>query len=292
MKCEAFYGLHIPSQTVTRTPLADIVQEAQRILDVADQNNIMLRLFGGLAVRFHCPSATHRNLQRKYADIDFVGLKKQSRGIKILFGELGYTPRDMFNRLQGDRRLIFNDLEMERRVDIFLDVFEMCHRFDFKDRIELNKTTIPLGDLLATKLQVVEITEREYRDVMALVQDHEIGDRDDAETINGTYLANLCADDWGVYKTFSTNIANILSTLPNYKLNTTEQDLISKRLEDLQARIETVPKTLKWKMRARIGEKKRWYELPEHDKEVVNGSVSLTEADTGVTQNAGKRASS
>jgi len=136
-------------------------------------------------VRFRCPSATHRNLERKYADIDFMGLKKQSKQIKGLFqNDLGYTPREIFNALQGDKRLIFNDLENERRIDIFLDVFEMCHRFDFKDRLVKDKITLPIADLLATKLQVVEITEREYRDIIALVHDHEITDGDSPDSIN------------------------------------------------------------------------------------------------------------
>ena len=112
--------------------------------------------------------------------------------MKKLFVDLGYTPRDIFNALHGDSRLIFNDVENGRRIDIFLDVFEMCHKFNFKDRLPLDKYTIPLVDLLATKLQVVEITEREYRDIISLVHDHEIADSNDPEAINGQYFARLC----------------------------------------------------------------------------------------------------
>lgn len=252
------------------TPFSDIVQETQRIIDAADKQDVVLRLFGGLAVRFHCPSATHRSLERKYADVDFMGLRKQSGKIKQLFVELGYTPREIFNALQGNKRLIFNDIENARRVDIFLEIFKMCHQFDFKDRLRVDKPTIPLADLLATKLQVVEMTEREYRDIIALVHDHEISDSDAAETINGAYLAKLAADDWGIYKTFSMSISHVLSALPQYGLETESQDFVRKRLQDLQARIEGVSKTLRWKLRAGVGEKARWYELPEQDKEVVD----------------------
>jgi len=253
-------------------PLKDIVQEAERIVDAADKRSITLRLFGGMAIRFHCPSATHRGLQRKYADIDFMGLSKQSKNgaVQRLFIELGYAPREIFNALQGARRLIFNDVEQGRRVDVFLDTFEMCHKFDFRDRLTLDKPTIPLADLLATKLQVVEITDREYRDIIALIHDHELADADGPEAINGEYLANLCRQDWGTYKTFSINISNILSSIGNYQLATDYSDLVSKRLEALQMRIENAPKSITWKLRAKIGEKKAWYELPERDKEVVD----------------------
>lgn len=196
-----------------RTPLSDIVQETQRVVDAAARNGIVLRLFGGLAIRFHCPSAAQRSLGRKYVDIDFMALRKQTRDIKKLFAELGYVPRERFNALQGDKRLIFNDIENQRRVDIFLDTFEMCHNFDFKDRLTLDTPTITLADLLATKLQVVEMTEREYRDVIALVKDHEISDSDKPETINVSYIAGLCAIDWGIYKTFTINIGNVLTAV-------------------------------------------------------------------------------
>jgi hypothetical protein len=125
-----------------------------------------------------------------------MGLKKQGRSIKKLFVGLGYAPRDIFNALHGDTRLIFNDIENGRRVDIFLDVFEMCHKLDFKDRLLLDKYTISLADLLATKLQVVEITEREYRDIISLLNDHEVSNSDAPETINGKYLAKLCSEEW------------------------------------------------------------------------------------------------
>jgi len=255
------------------TPLPDIVQEAQRIVDAAAKKGIVLRLFGGMAIRFHCPSATHRSLGRKYVDIDFMALRKQSRDIKKFFAELGYVPRDRFNALQGDKRLIFNDIENERRVDIFLETFEMCHKFDFKDRLTIDTPTLTLADLLATKLQVVEITEREYRDVMALVRDHEVGDTDKPETINASYLAGLCREDWGIYKTFTINLGNILTALPKYELDPESMAIVKKRLEDIRNRIENEPKSVRWKLRARVGEKAQWYELPEQDKEVVDSRV-------------------
>ena len=256
------------------TPVTDIVKEAQRIIDEAEKSHIILRLFGGLAVRFHCPSATHRSLSRKYADIDFVGLKKQARGMKKLFVDLGYTPREIFNALHGDTRLIFNDIENGRRIDIFLDVFEMCHKLDFKDRLLIDKYTIPLADLLATKLQVVEITEREYRDIIALIHDHEITDTETPDAINGQYLAKLCAEDWGIYKTFTINLGNISTALAQYQLDEGGEKTVRKRLEDLKTRIDNAPKSTRWKLRSKIGEKKKWYELPEMDKEVIDSRIT------------------
>jgi hypothetical protein len=202
-----------------------------------------------------------------------MGLSKQSKDIKKLFIELGYTPRQIFNAMQGNRRLIFNDIEQGRRVDIFLDVFEMCHRFDFRNRLALDKPTIPLADLLATKLQVVEITDREYRDIIALLHDHNLADTDAPDTINGAYLAEMCGDDWGIYKTFTITLGNILSALGDFELPLPDREIVKKRIADLQSRIQTTPKSMGWKLRAKIGEKKQWYELPERDKEVVDSRI-------------------
>jgi len=255
-------------------PAKDIVKEAERIIETAEKNKITLRLFGGMAVRFHCPSATHRELARKYADIDFMGLRKQSRSMKKFFLDLGYTPRDIFNALHGDTRLIFNDIENERRVDIFLDVFEMCHKLNFKDRLLIDRYTISLADLLATKLQVVEITEREYRDIISLLNDHEISNADAPETINGKYLAKLCSEDWGIYKTFTINLGNIVTSLSHYALGPETEETVRKRVQELTSLIENEPKSLAWKLRARVGEKVQWYELPERDKEVVDSRIN------------------
>ncbi len=257
-----------------------MVEETKRIINAAEGQGIMLRLFGGLAIRFRSPSATHGPLRRDYADIDFMGLRKQGKEIRKLFPTLGYAPREIFNALQGDRRLIFQDVENQRRIDVFLDIFEMCHRFDFRDRLSLDKTTIPLADLLATKLQVVEITEREYKDVIALLNDHAVGDTDAPEVINGNYLARLCADDWGIYKTFTINIANILDALTHYNLEGKNEDLVQDRFRNLQKMIENAPKSMKWKLRARVGEKKRWYELPEADKKIVNAQSGVSPGNT------------
>ena len=251
-------------------------EEAKRIIEVAQQKKITLKLFGGVSFFFRCPSAKHRALQRNYVDIDFMGHAKQSRDIKELFVELGYVPRDRFNAMQGYRRLIFNDLEHQRRVDIFLDMFEMCHKFNFKDRLEVDKYTISLADMLATKLQIVEVNQKDLKDMGSMFLDHDVGDDDTLEVINGAYLAKLCSDDWGIYKTFIMNLDRILTMMSEFGLDEAERTTVGNRTTRLKKMIEEAPKSFKWKMRARVGEKVQWYELPEADKEVVDSRVGGT----------------
>lgn len=251
--------------------------EAKRIIEVAQQKKITLRLFGGVSFYFRCPSAKHRSLQRNYVDVDFMGHAKQSKEIKQLFEELGYTPRDRFNAMQGYRRLIFNDIGHQRRVDIFLDVFEMCHKFNFKDRLEIDQYTISLADMLATKLQIVEINEKDLKDIMSMFIDHDVVDKEVPEMINGGYLLKMCGDDWGIYKTFTINLDRIPSIMNDFGLEENEKKLVLERSGKLRKMIGDAPKSMGWKMRARIGERVQWYELPEADKEVVDSRISTGE---------------
>lgn len=252
--------------------IASPTEEALRIIDFAGKKGIVLRLFGGVAFFIRCPSAKHRSLQRNYVDVDLMGHSKQSRDIQKLFAELGYLPRDKFNMMQGHRRLIFNDVEHQRRVDIFLDVFEMCHRFNFKDRMELDKLTIPLSDLLVTKLQIVNVNEKDLNDMTSLFLDFEVG-KEDGVMLNGAYIGKLCGSDWGVYRTFTMNIDRLLARVEHLGLEEIEKERISERLSKLRVMIEETPKTLGWRMRASVGDRVKWYELPEADKEVVDSRI-------------------
>lgn len=256
-------------------------EEAKRIIEVAQQKKIILRLFGGVSFYFRCPSAKHRSLQRNYVDIDFMGHAKQSKDIKQLFVELGYVPRDRFNAMQGYRRLIFNDIEHQRRIDIFLDVFEMCHKFNFKDRLDIDQQTISLADMLATKLQIVEINQKDLKDIVSMFLDHDVVDKDAPDAINGGYLAKVCSDDWGIYKTFVMNLDRILGMMGDFGLEDAERKVVEDRAARLKKMIEDAPKSFGWKMRARVGERVAWYELPEADKEVVDSRVGTTPGGQG-----------
>jgi len=257
-------------------PLESINDEAERILRGAEQKGITLRLLGGVAVGMRCPSASRPPLSRHYVDIDLLGHKKETGKIKQLFEELGYKARERFNAVQVDR-LVFNDVRNSRRVDVFLDVFEMSHKFDFKNRMGLEPKTIPIADLLSTKLQIVQINEKDIKDIIAMLIDHDLSVEEGAGKINAAYISRLCAEDWGVYKTFTTNLGRIPDYAEKLGLGDEQKKRVLGQAEALKSQIEMMPKTMAWKMRAAVGERKRWYELPDADQEVVETGTSLEE---------------
>jgi len=232
-----------------------------------------LRLLGGMAVSVRCPSASKPPLSRRYVDIDVMGRRKEVAKINQLFKELGYKARERFNALHGSR-LIFNDMKNQRRVDVFLDVFQMCHKFDFRDRLALEPKTIPVSDLLSTKLQIVEINEKDIKDIFAIFLDHDVSEDKEPGSIDERYVSKLCADDWGVYKTFTTNLEKLAGYTESIGLDQEQRKLVMDRAGKLKDSIEAAPKSMGWRMRATVGERKRWYELPEADKEVVDSAVS------------------
>ena len=243
----------------------DILKEAERIISAAGSEGITLRLLGGTAIGFKCPSAKRPSVSRKYPDIDLAGFKKQSRKIRELFSKLGYEPNQTFNALHSGSvgRLMFFDVERERRIDIFLDFFDMCHKIDLTDRLTLEPLTLPVADLLATKLQIFQTNPKDFKDIIAMVLDYDVTESDSPNTINGKRLAELAADDWGIYKTFTMVIGKTLVTLDSFDLKPEDKELVKKRLGRISELIEAEPKSMKWKMRARLGEKKQWYMLPD-----------------------------
>lgn len=242
--------------------LDDVKEEALRIIDEAQQRGISLRLIGGLAIKLHSPSTSHRALERRYPDMDFVASKRGKDKLPGFLTSLGYEPNKTFNTLSGDRRQLYYDLERDRQIDIFIEHFEMCHKLPVGERLDVEPITIPLAELFLTKAQIVQMNEKDIRDICALVLDHEVGPGDE-EMINSARIAELCARDWGLWKTISLSINKVEGFLNRFSLEPSEVECIASRLEAIKRAMNEAPKSMAWRMRDRVGTRVRWYELPE-----------------------------
>jgi hypothetical protein len=240
---------------MTVAPLADVLAEARRILDRAA--DVPLRLLGGAAVALSAPNGVL--LPRPYNDIDFVTAPGRAPEVVEAFADLGYDGDQRFNGLNGHRRLLFYDGPNERRVDVFVGKFEMCHSIPLAKRLTLRRDTIPLADLLLTKLQIIALNEKDQRDVIDLLHAHPV----EQAAIDGEYVAQLLASDWGLWRTATRNLERVRGALGRYGLAAEQEEVVRARLDDLRSRVDAAPKSAKWKMRARIGERVQWYEEPE-----------------------------
>jgi hypothetical protein len=238
-------------------PLSDIVTEGRRVLGAAREAGLTVRMLGGVAVNLRSRGLPPA-LSRAYQDLDFATAKKSAGGLQKLLRELGYEPNVGFNAMNGRERLLFYDDPNGRQVDVFVSSFRMCHEVPLEKRIGVDEDTVPLAELLLTKLQIVELNEKDVRDTVALLLEHEVTD-DDAG-VNASHVAALCSGDWGLWRTITHNLEGVREHLRNYPV---DHDVVSARLDSLQARIEAAPKSRGWRLRAKVGERKRWYELPE-----------------------------
>lgn len=246
----------------------DIVAEAERVAMAASDARVPVRLIGGLAIRLHANDGLPPTLERAYADIDLVTTSKGSKQTLKLLERLGYTPNDRFNAMNAGRRAVVYDFEHQRQVDVFIGEFRMCHKIDLASRILVDPRTVPLAELLLTKLQIVQLNRKDLVDVAALLYVHDIGDHDD-ETVNADYIAHLLASDWGLWRTSRGTTESSLAHLADLELDGPGEERVRDRLQRLWARVEAEPKSLRWRSRARIGERSRWYEEPEevdHDR--------------------------
>jgi hypothetical protein len=227
------------------------------VLAAAEREHVTLRLLGGVAVRVRSRSLPPA-LTREYKDLDFATTKKASGDAQKLLRRLGYEPHVGFNAMNSRERLLFFDEPNARQVDVFVGSFRMCHEIPLEKRLDVDAHTVPLAELLLTKLQIIELNEKDVRDAVALLLEHEVGDDDSG--LNSARVAALCAEDWGLWRTITRNLESVQQHLGGYDV---DREMVSTRLAHLQERIEEAPKSRGWRLRGRVGERKRWYELPE-----------------------------
>jgi hypothetical protein len=247
-------------QGVQAALLADPIAEGRRIVRAADDAGLLVRLTGGVGIACVCPTALKPPLQRSFKDIDVVGLASQRKQIVGVLETLGYQPDLQFNAMNGATRLLLQDPVNGRQLDVFLDEVNLCHRIDLRERLGLTTPSLSVSDLLLMKLQVIETNMKDYTDIAGIFADHEPGQ--DPLGVDLTYLGRLTGNDWGLWRTIT--LVAERSRLFARELEGFEASaLVDTRIQGLLDHLQQVPKTRKWTLRAAIGERKRWYNLPE-----------------------------
>jgi hypothetical protein len=266
----------VPETGDART-LQDPLAESLRIVDAADRGGLLVRLMGGMAVRAHAPDWPART-RRIEVDLDFATRSRDRVAFYELLAQEGYTPDKRHNALFGTKQAYFVDVARNRPVDVLVDNLMMCHRFDFGDRLSKSSPTLPLAELLLSKLQVVKINRKDVLDALVLLAEHPLAQDDGAPdsrhglgAINVPRILSFTSNDWGWWRTVTGN----LTTLDQFlAVDFTDEDLDlnngrkvlfdpAAQIAGLRSAIESAPKSTKWKLRARVGERATWYMDPE-----------------------------
>jgi len=224
---------------------------------------------GGMAIRAHAPDWPART-RRVEVDLDFATRGKDRGAFYELLAGQGYTADKRHNALFGGKQAYFVDVPRRRPVDVLVDSLEMCHRFEFADRLSKSTPTLPLAELLLSKLQIVKINRKDVLDALALLADYPLADGDEAgDAISLRRITGLTSNDWGWWRTITNNLDN-LQTIADADLQPGELEFgrpprfrPSAQIAALRQAVDSAPKSTRWKLRARVGDRMVWYEEPE-----------------------------
>jgi len=248
----------VPQPGSPEDPLTD----AMLIARGAVEARVGLKLLGGLGVRVVCPDYPPR--LRRDQDIDFACLSKERKAVAAHLEKAGCEPDRRFNNLNGDRQMYFT-APSGRPIDVMVDRLTMCHTLDFRPSFRKLPYTVDVVDLLLSKLQIVELNEKDARDIVQLLSCMPIARAGDGLAIDSDRFCSVLGADWGWWRTVTGNLKRmprLLSERPQLAQPGMSFDPATQAARLLEL-ADSAPKSMKWKMRAGIGEKVRWYELPE-----------------------------
>ena len=291
----------LPTEWNGIVPTEVFMRESQSIVERAKNEGLTLRVIGGLGIAIHCQEFSEfaKRLGRtgtgvvkgqEYSDLDFVSYRKQRDKVKEFFGKIGYAKRRATLSSAASERQIYYHPKGWFYVDVFFDQLLVAnHPIDFRGRLELDYPTITVTDMLLEKVQMWEaFGVKDLKDCLLLLKTHDIKEQNGKEDIDAAYIAKTLTQDWGFWYTATTNLQNIrrftseLDKLgPEAQVNPAlitdkERSDINEKISALLNRIETEPKSFGWKMRAKVGTKKQWYNHVERPETV--GSFGIWEA--------------
>jgi hypothetical protein len=239
---------------------SDPLPEAMALAEGAAKAGIGLKLLGGLAVRVLCPDYPPR--LRRDQDIDFACLSKERKKVAAYLADSGCQADRMFNNLNGDRQMYFV-ASSGRPIDVMVDRLTMCHTLDLRPSFGRQRLTVDAIDVLLSKLQIVELNEKDARDIIYMLSALPLGGSGLA--LDTDRYGKLLGADWGWWRTVTGNLVKLPALIAekpelvpaNAAYDPREQ---IQRLSQLAA---DAPKSMKWRLRSNVGDHVRWYELPE-----------------------------
>lgn len=242
----------------------EFIDEGLTLVDQAEERGIQLRILGSIAYRLQCPKNVHLfdDMGRVLTDVDFAASKIHNQEIREFMIARGYVPDEGVYVASEGARHIYVHPETNLNVDVFADELFFCHRIPLRDRLHIDSPTISTTDLLMEKMQIVEINLKDFKDTLVLMLEHPLGGPEDSSKhIDVGYISEIMSRDWGFYHTFTTNLRRVLDYIKEFPAITdTEAGIIRSRINDLLQAIEDVPKSMKWKMRAKVGTRMLWYQ--------------------------------
>ena len=239
-----------------------MVAQARDLQASLARHGLAAKLIGGLAIALRCPQMRTHGLARDYHDVDICTRSRDAKKMDAAMAALGLEPHKHFNAMNYGRQMMYSNPVTGLHVDVFLDVLRMCQELPLNDRLAVDDhPALPVADLALSKLQIVELTVKDKTDLLALLVEHELTPGDETG-LNVERVTDVCRANWGWWQSSRLTLASCRAHAAAC-LDPAAQDLVSGRIAALTEAIDAAPKTVRWKARARIGTRAKWYELPE-----------------------------
>ncbi len=243
----------------------DALSEAMSLVTTAADAGITVRLLGGMAVRVLCPDYPPRRAAH-LQDIDLASVTPARKALQKFLLDQGHQPDKNFNALYGHKQLYFVSAVSGRPIDVLIDRLVMCHELDFRERIGRMPYTLDVLDVLLSKLQIVELNEKDVRDIVYLLSAYPVRDGADTATISLELFRPVVAEDWGWWRTVTMNLDKVQAIVGE-----SGEGLVpanagcdpAAQAGLLAAAARETPKSRRWRMRARVGDRLRWYQEPQ-----------------------------
>ncbi len=272
--------VEMPAEWGGKVPTQVFIDQAVTILRAASEAKIVLKMLGGLAIKVHSLNEKEfanrlgRSTEpgQEYSDIDFATYYKSREGVRRVMESLGYSKRPSTMSTSASQRQIYFHPKGWFYIDIFWDKLKAAnHPISFRDRLAIDPVSIPLSDLLLEKLQIVSFSKKDFLDTLLLLKAHTVAEKEGLETISTNRVARVLSGDWGFWYTVTTNLRGIVEHVKEMSVLSPQEasDLLSK-VEKLLYAANSAPKSLRWKLRAIIGPRRKWYN-PVETEETVGG---------------------
>jgi hypothetical protein len=241
----------------------EILEIGLKLVEQAQARGIPLRLLGAAAIRLHCPAHQHLfdQAERPISDLDVMSYATHRKAVQSLLKENKYIGDEHLIAIYGESRQIYQHPRVAGlKLDVFFDQLKFCHTVPFRGRLELDYPTITMTDALLEKMQIVKINAKDLKDTIILLLEHPPADHYETDKLDGAYLGRLLGADWGFYYTVTENLKKVIDFMRQKPfLEAGQMALVEENAKALLTTLEESPKTVKWKLRAKIGTKVKWY---------------------------------
>jgi hypothetical protein len=262
-----------------------VINVARRLIDGAQQRGFTLRALGGVGVRLHCSQIDDLGASSRQVnnDIDLVGVSTEVHSIHQYFLGSGLRlNRPPHGYRRGEHReYIFKPLSAPK-IELHIDVYFGSLRFNHlvpRPYFDVRAVhTLPLSQLLLSKLAIVNLTSKDIFDIGALLAEHDIGSAHSDEVIQAKDLLKAWSrgcEGWELKRTCEKSIACVRLAIEQSTYHDALKHTVLRRVKELQVLMRRGPRPLCWRIRNSIGVNLFGYKIPYYDIVRVSDSPQI-----------------